>query len=111
VWADAIDATAATVTAPTWPASARFARPVAGRPTMQDEGDRAPRAPALKVVMLAVDLIAWTQHMLLHGELAKAEPKTLRSDCCTSPPGSTGDNAGVGCASNARVAALPVQLG
>ena len=28
--------------------------------------------------MLAVDLIAWTQHLLLHGLLAKAEPKTLR---------------------------------
>jgi hypothetical protein len=28
--------------------------------------------------MLAVDLLAWTQHLLLHGELAKAEPKTLR---------------------------------
>jgi Transposase DDE domain group 1 len=32
----------------------------------------------LAVVMLAVDLIVWTQHLLLHGELAKAEPKTLR---------------------------------
>jgi hypothetical protein len=32
----------------------------------------------LSVVMLAVDLIAWTQHLLLHGHLAKAEPKTLR---------------------------------
>ncbi|MDT7614420.1 MAG: hypothetical protein QOF00_1867 [Pseudonocardiales bacterium] len=32
----------------------------------------------LTVVMLAVDLIAWAQHLLLHGELAKAEPKTLR---------------------------------
>jgi hypothetical protein len=32
----------------------------------------------LTVVMLAVDLITWTQHLLLHGELAKAEPKTLR---------------------------------
>ena len=32
----------------------------------------------LNVVMLAVDLITWTQHLLLHGELAKAEPKTLR---------------------------------
>jgi hypothetical protein len=32
----------------------------------------------LTVVMLAVDLIAWTQHLLLHGHLAKAEPKTLR---------------------------------
>jgi Transposase DDE domain group 1 len=28
--------------------------------------------------MLAVDLIAWTQHLLLRGRLAKAEPKTLR---------------------------------
>lgn len=28
--------------------------------------------------MLAVDLIAWTQHLLLLGHLAKAEPKTLR---------------------------------
>jgi hypothetical protein len=32
----------------------------------------------LTVVMLAVDLIAWTQHLLLHDDLAKAEPKTLR---------------------------------
>ena len=28
--------------------------------------------------MLAVDLLAWTQHLLLHSDLAKAEPKTLR---------------------------------
>ena len=28
--------------------------------------------------MLAVDLTAWTQQLLLHGDLAKAEPKTLR---------------------------------
>ena len=32
----------------------------------------------LTVVMLAVDLIAATQHLLLHGDLARAEPKTLR---------------------------------
>jgi hypothetical protein len=32
----------------------------------------------LAVVMHAVDLTAWTQHLLLHGDLAKAEPKTLR---------------------------------
>src|SRR6478752_6455666 len=31
----------------------------------------------LTMVMLAVALIAWTQH-LLRGHLAKAEPKTLR---------------------------------
>ncbi|MGH3711371.1 MAG: IS1380 family transposase, partial [Pseudonocardiaceae bacterium] len=30
----------------------------------------------LVVVMLAVDLIVWAQHLLLHGHLAKAEPKT-----------------------------------
>ncbi len=28
--------------------------------------------------MLAVDLLAWTQHLALDGHLAKAEPKTLR---------------------------------
>jgi hypothetical protein len=32
----------------------------------------------MAVVMLAVDLLAWTRHLLLDGELAKAEPKTLR---------------------------------
>ncbi|GAA4551276.1 IS1380 family transposase [Pseudonocardia xishanensis] len=30
------------------------------------------------VVMLAVDLLSWTQHLVLDGHLAKAEPKTLR---------------------------------
>lgn len=28
--------------------------------------------------MLAVDLLAWTQQLLLEGDLAKAEPKTVR---------------------------------
>jgi hypothetical protein len=32
----------------------------------------------LTVVMLAVDLLAFTQQLLLDGDLAKAEPKTLR---------------------------------
>ena len=32
----------------------------------------------LSVIMLAVDLIAWTQTLLLSGDLARAEPKTLR---------------------------------
>jgi Transposase DDE domain group 1 len=32
----------------------------------------------LAVVMLAVDLLAWTGHLALDGHLAKAEPKTLR---------------------------------
>ncbi len=32
----------------------------------------------LTIVMVAVDLIDLTQHLLLHGDLAKAEPKTLR---------------------------------
>jgi hypothetical protein len=32
----------------------------------------------LTAVMLAVDLLAWTQQLLLHGHLARAEPKTLR---------------------------------
>ena len=32
----------------------------------------------LAVVMLGVDMIAWTQHLLLPAHLAKAEPKALR---------------------------------
>jgi hypothetical protein len=31
-----------------------------------------------QVVTLAVDLLAWTRHLTLTGDLAKAEPKTLR---------------------------------
>ena len=31
-----------------------------------------------QVVALAVDLLAWTRHLTLTGELAKAEPKTMR---------------------------------
>jgi hypothetical protein len=42
----------------------------------------------LTVVMLAVDLIAWTQHLLLHGHLARAEPRRCATACCTSPPAS-----------------------
>ena len=32
----------------------------------------------LEIVMLAHDLLVWTQALLLDGELAKAEPKRLR---------------------------------
>ena len=32
----------------------------------------------LEIVLLAHDLIGWTQALLLEGELAKAEPKRLR---------------------------------
>jgi hypothetical protein len=32
----------------------------------------------LAVVMLGVDLLVWAQRLLLDGDLAKAEPKTLR---------------------------------
>jgi hypothetical protein len=32
----------------------------------------------LQLALVAIDLIAWTQHLLLDGELAKAEPKKLR---------------------------------
>ena len=38
----------------------------------------AVNAAWLQVVMLAVDLIAWTQTLLLNGALSAAEPKTLR---------------------------------
>ena len=48
------------------------------RTTLRDEEPLKPWDVWLSVVMLAVDLIAWTQQLLLHGDLAKAEPKTLR---------------------------------
>jgi hypothetical protein len=32
----------------------------------------------LELALTAVDLLAWTQTLLLHGELATAEPKKLR---------------------------------
>jgi hypothetical protein len=32
----------------------------------------------LQLALAGIDLLAWTQHLLLHGELAAAEPKKLR---------------------------------
>jgi hypothetical protein len=32
----------------------------------------------LQLALTGIDLLAWTQHLLLHGELAAAEPKKLR---------------------------------
>jgi hypothetical protein len=32
----------------------------------------------LELALTGIDLLAWTQHLLLHGELATAEPKKLR---------------------------------
>jgi Transposase DDE domain group 1 len=32
----------------------------------------------LELALCGIDLLAWTQHLLLHGELATAEPKKLR---------------------------------
>jgi Transposase DDE domain group 1 len=32
----------------------------------------------LELALTSIDLLAWTQHLLLHGELANAEPKKLR---------------------------------
>jgi hypothetical protein len=32
----------------------------------------------LELALTGIDLLAWTQHLLLHGELAAAEPKKLR---------------------------------
>jgi Transposase DDE domain group 1 len=51
--------------------------------------------------MLAVDLIAWTQHLLLHGDLAKAEPKSLRYRLLHVAARLTRGQRRSGCASNA----------
>ncbi|HEX5995368.1 MAG TPA: transposase, partial [Jiangellales bacterium] len=32
----------------------------------------------LQLALVAIDLLAWTQRLLLHGELTAAEPKKLR---------------------------------
>ena len=51
--------------------------------------------------MLAVDLLAWTQTMLLHDDPALAKPNRRRcaTGCCTSPPASSAAAAGSGSAS------------
>ena len=66
----------------------------------------------------------WPQHLLLHGDLAKAEPKTLRYRLLQSLPGSPAASAGSGCvpsapdrgardlaAAFAQLTALPVPTG
>ena len=44
--------------------------------------------------MLAVDLIAWTQHLLLHGTSPRPSRRRCATDCSTSPPDSPADSAG-----------------
>jgi hypothetical protein len=49
--------------------------------------------------MIAVDLLAYAQTLLLHDTpLARVEPKTLRPGCCTSPAGSPAEAAASGSA-------------
>jgi len=55
----------------------------------------------LTVVMLAVDLIAWTQHLLLPVTSPGRNRRRCATACSMSPPASPADNAGAGCASNA----------
>ncbi len=40
----------------------------------------------LTASMIASILLAWLKLVALDGDLAKAEPKTLRPGCCTPPP-------------------------
>jgi len=37
--------------------------------------------------MIVSVLLAWLKLLALDGDLARAEPKTLRPGCCTPPPG------------------------
>jgi hypothetical protein len=37
--------------------------------------------------MIACILLAWLKLLALDGDLARAEPKTLRPGSCTPPPG------------------------
>jgi hypothetical protein len=42
----------------------------------------------LELALAGIDLLAWTQHLLLNDELALAEPKNCAIAACTSPPAS-----------------------
>ena len=54
-----------------------------------------------ELVMLAVDLIAWTQTpAALTATWPRPNRRRCATGCCTSPPGSPADSAGSGCASN-----------
>ena len=63
----------------------------------------------VEIVMLAHDLLVWTQTLCLDDELAKAEPKRVATGCCTSPDGSRSPAAAaphgmaVGCCAHHRV--------
>ncbi len=52
-----------------------------------------------ELVALAHDLIAWTQRLLLTGELAAPSPNACATDCCTSPRASLSTPAPQRCAS------------
>ncbi len=53
----------------------------------------------VEIVMLAHDLIVWTQALLLNGELSKADPNDCVTDTSTSPPGSRSPHARGSCTS------------
>ena len=53
----------------------------------------------VEIVMLAHDLIVWTQALLLNGELAKAEPNNCATASSTSPPDSRSPHAKGSCTS------------
>src|SRR4051812_37040448 len=40
----------------------------------------------LELALTGIDLLAWTQPLLLDGALATAEPKNCATGSCTSPP-------------------------
>jgi hypothetical protein len=42
----------------------------------------------LELALTGIDLLAWTQHLLLDGDLATAEPKNCATGSCTSRPAS-----------------------
>jgi hypothetical protein len=56
----------------------------------------------VEIVMLAHDLIIWTQALCLDGELAKAEPSGCVTDCYMSPVGSRSPDAAASCISRPR---------
>ena len=53
----------------------------------------------LELVLIAHDLLAWTQALLLDGELPRPSPSGCATGCCTSPAGSRSTAAAPGSAS------------
>lgn len=59
------------------------------RPRTQPFNSFTANVAWMELVLTAADLLAWCQSICLDGHLARAEPRTLATDCFTPPIGSS----------------------